>query len=124
MPSTMVEGIHTVIVQTADMDRAVSFFKEVLGLTPGYSSAYWSDFQLGSARLGIHPGFGEPPFAIAGKGAVIGISVTNIEEFRGQLESAGEFVRGEFHQTPSGVVLDFCDPDGNNFQAIELGKKL
>lgn len=119
----MIGEVHTIIVQTTDMDRSVAFYRDVIGLKPGYSSPYWSDFALGDKRLGIHPllkpGQGVVPFA----NAVIGVATDDISELRRALDSAGTYVQGEYHDTPSGVVLDFVDPDGNNWQAIQLGAK-
>ena len=45
------------MVQTTDMERSVVFYRDTLGLPPGYASPYWSDFAIGSIKLGIHPMF-------------------------------------------------------------------
>ncbi len=122
----MILGPHTLIVQTTNMDRSVAFYRDVLKLVPGYTSPYWSDFKLGTIRLGIHPVFegNETPAVIPFKNAVIGVAIEDLAGLRQILESAGDHVRGEYHQTPSGVVLDFVDPEGNNFQAMQVGSKM
>lgn len=120
----MISGIHTIIVQTTDMERSVAFYRDVLGLKSGYSSPYWSDFILGDKRLGIHPLLkpetgGVVPFS----NAIVGVATEDIARLRSALEAAGDHVRGDYHDTPGGVVLDFVDPDGNNWQAIQPGTK-
>jgi|CXWL01.1.fsa_nt_gi predicted enzyme related to lactoylglutathione lyase len=122
----MILGPHTLIVQTTDMDRSVAFFRDVLKLTPGYTSPYWSDFALGSIRLGIHPVFegNNAPHVIPFKNAIIGVETNNLAELKSALENSGGYVRSDYHQTPGGVILDFVDPEGNNFQAIQVGSKL
>ncbi len=108
------------------MDRSVAFFRDVLKLESGYTSPYWSDFKLGTIRLGIHLVFdgNEAPAVIPFKNAIIGIETDDLANLRKILVLAGDHIRGEYHQTPSGVILDFIDPEGNNFQAIQVGSKL
>lgn len=119
----MISGIHTIIVQTTDMDRSEAFYKDVLGLGSGYTSPYWSDFALGDLRLGIHPLLRPEQGVVPFSNAVIGVATPDIAALRAALENEGSYVSGEYHDTPSGVVLDFVDPDGNNWQAIQLGAK-
>jgi len=119
----VLKGVHTIIVQTSDMDRSVAFYRNVLQLEPGHASKWWSDFRLGTTRIGIHPIFegNDAPAVIPFKNAIIGVEADDIGALRNRLEEHGDYVRGEYHDTPSGVVLDFVDPEGNNFQAIQIG---
>ena len=107
------------------MDRSIAFYRDVLKLKPGYSSPYWSDFALGSLRLGLHPVFqgNEGPPVIPFKNAIVGVETPDIAALKSVLDAAGDYVKGVYHDTPGGVVLDFTDPDGNNWQAIQPGKK-
>lgn len=120
-----ITGIHTVICQTTNMDRSVVFYRDVLGLTPGYHSPHWTDFMLGDKKLGLHTPFyeGEGPAVIPFKNAIIGVKTEDIRALRAALEAAGDHVRGDYHDTPGGVILDFVDPDGNNWQAIQVGTR-
>ena len=117
----MVKRVDTLICQVADMDRAVAFYRDVLGLTPGYISPYWSDFRLGDIRIGLHPPMegSTPPYGIYKKGWFLGIEVESVSALREKLLASGATVLSEFHQTPSGTVFDFSDPDGNVLQALE-----
>jgi predicted enzyme related to lactoylglutathione lyase len=119
----MVKGVSTVLCQVADMNRATAFYRDVLGLTPGVSSPYWSDFQLGSVKLGLHPPFegSEPPYALPNKGWILGIETDDIRGLRQRLVAAGGWVSSGFHDIPGGVVMDFRDPDGNPLQAVQHG---
>ncbi|MBX3117977.1 MAG: VOC family protein [Fimbriimonadaceae bacterium] len=105
------------------MDRAVGFYRDVLGLSAGYTSPYWSDFSLGDLKIGLHPPFdgSTAPYAIRGKGWIIGVGVDDILSFRARLQNADVWVADEFHDIPGGVVLDFEDPDGNALQAMQSG---
>lgn len=117
----MLKSVHTLICQVSDMDRAIAFYRDVLGLTPGYLSPHWSDFKLGEIRIGLHPPFADPPQGSKAGSWVIGVQTDDIVTLKKTLTSAGGYVVDEYHDTPSGVVLDFQDPDGNALQAIQLG---
>lgn len=103
------------------MDRAVAFYRDVLGLTPGYTSPHWSVFKVGETRIGLHPSFDGSPVASEGRGWVLGVATPDIRELRAKLQAAGVMVAPDYHDTPSGAVMDFRDPDGNAFQAIQVG---
>lgn len=119
----MVKSVNTLLCQVSDMDRTVEFYRDVLGLTAGYTSPYWSDFKLGDIKIGLHPPFegASKPYAVRGKGWIIGLNVNDILSFRARLQNAGVWVADEFHDIPGGVVLDFEDPDGNAMQAMQSG---
>jgi predicted enzyme related to lactoylglutathione lyase len=116
----MVKALNTMLCQVSDVMRAVGFYRDVLGLTPGNVSPYWSDFELpGGTKIGLHP-----PFAVGkmpdGSGWIHGIEVDDVVALRKAVEAAGQLVGG-YHDVPGGVVIDFADPDGNPIQAIQMG---
>jgi catechol 2,3-dioxygenase-like lactoylglutathione lyase family enzyme len=41
----------------ADMDKAVKFYRDVLGLTLKFESPGWSEFVAGETTLALHPVF-------------------------------------------------------------------
>jgi predicted enzyme related to lactoylglutathione lyase len=107
------------ICQVADMDRAAAFYRDQLGLTPGVSSPYWSDFTVGDVRIGLHPPFAAGPREV-GRGWILGIEADDLKALRAKLESAGTAC-AEYHDVPGGCVMDFSDPDGNPIQAMQSG---
>jgi catechol 2,3-dioxygenase-like lactoylglutathione lyase family enzyme len=114
--------LYTILLQTSDMNRSVSWFRDALGLSPGYSSPYWSEYDLGGQRLGLHPSIsGAEP--MSGAGPVLCVATDDILQLRARLHSLGVSVDDALHDTPSGAVLDFTDPDGNRWQAIQVGKR-
>jgi len=115
----MVVGLHTLLCEVADMDRAVEFYRDVLGFKAGYISPHWSSLQAGSTNVGLHPPF-EREQEARGGGWVFGLEVEDIRAFRDRLETAG-VVCTDYHDTPSGAIFDFSDPDGNRLQAMQPG---
>jgi predicted enzyme related to lactoylglutathione lyase len=106
------------------MDRSVAFYRDVLGLSPAYTSPYWSEFDLGNGKIALHPplGAGTGP-TNTGSGWFLGVRTEDISGLKARLQSSGAAIVADYHDTPSGVVLTFADPDGNPIQAIQLGIK-
>lgn len=117
--------VNTLICQVEDMDRAVAFYRDILELPPSYSSPYWTSIPIGGIRIGLHPPFegSEPPYSLPGKGWVVGMQTDDIRALRAKLEAAGAWVMEGYHDTPSGAVMDFRDPDGHALQAMQPGAK-
>jgi catechol 2,3-dioxygenase-like lactoylglutathione lyase family enzyme len=106
--------------QVASVEAAAVFYRDILGLTPGYVSPHWGDFTLADgSRIGLHPPFGAEKKP-DGSGWILGIEVESVAALREKLESAGHHVGG-YHDVPGGVVIDFADIDGNPIQAIQTG---
>lgn len=114
---------HTLLCPVSDMDGAVAFYSDTLGLTTGYTSPHFSEIMMGETRIGLHPPFGDAALPTDGKGWVIGVQTDDIRALRKVLVDAGVHVADAYHDTPSGAVMDFCDPDGNPLQAIQVGVK-
>lgn len=121
----MITGVGTAICQVEDMDRSVAFYRDLLGLRAEHVTPYWSSVFAGSFRIGLHPAFEGSmlPYAEPGKGWTVVLSVDDIAGLRAKLEAAGVLIRGDYHDTPGGVILNFVDPDGHNLQAMQEGAK-
>ena len=39
----------------ADMDRAVAFYRDTMGLTVKFATPFWSEFDTGDVTLALHP---------------------------------------------------------------------
>jgi predicted enzyme related to lactoylglutathione lyase len=39
----------------ADMDKAVAFYRDTFGLTPRFTTPFWSEFDTGEVTLALHP---------------------------------------------------------------------
>ena len=39
----------------ADMDKAVAFYRDTLGLTVKFATPFWSEFDTGDVTLALHP---------------------------------------------------------------------
>jgi len=104
-------------VYVSNMDQAVRFYAEVLGLklTNRFGN-HWATVQVGkSLVIGLHP-WREPTPVPGTRGSVqIGLVLskdTSIEAFAARLRSHKVEV-GEIIASEAGNFLTFADPDGN-----------
>jgi uncharacterized glyoxalase superfamily protein PhnB len=100
-----------VIKFVADMDGAVRFHRDVLGLPLNFQSPGWSEFVTGETTLALHP-------ATQGNSAgsmELGFNVTNLERFYQQMTTKGlQFSMPPTKQAFGGVLAQFIDSEGRN----------
>jgi lactoylglutathione lyase len=92
----------------ADMDKAVTFYRDMLGLELRFQSPEWTEFATGETTLALHLANDTHP---AGS-AQIGFSVEDIEAFHRDKAAAGVvFTRPPTPQHGT-KLADFVDSDG------------
>lgn len=101
-----------VVLYVRDMQRAVAFYRDVLGLELAFESEHWTTFRTGACTLALHatarrePGTGEPDPTFL-------VSDANAERHR--LVAASVEVTEIREPAPGVKVFDAHDPDGNRF---------
>ena len=92
----------------ADMDRAVAFYRDIVGLELRFSSPEWSEFATGATTLALHPASAENPAGTTH----LGLHADDIAGVHGALTAAG--VRFTRVPTPEhGITLaEFVDSEG------------
>jgi len=105
-----------VIEFVADMDRAVKFYRDVLGLTLKFQSPGWSEFSTGSTTLALHPASEKNP---AGK-AEIGFNVGDLQKFYEEMKSKQvNFPMPPKKQDFGGMLAQFEDSEGSHITVAE-----
>ena len=69
----------------ADMDRAVGFYRDTLGLPLRFASPFWSEFDTGPVTLALHPASERNP---AGS-TQVGFTALDLEAIYAGRETAG-----------------------------------
>jgi predicted enzyme related to lactoylglutathione lyase len=112
-----------VTITVSDMDRAVRFYTEVLGLRLAYRFGdHWAAVEVGKGlTIGLHPG--RPQGAPVGRPTMsIGLELSGetIREAIERLEARGVVFQGMVNEGKSGSFAGFSDPDGNSLYLAEL----
>lgn len=111
-----VKDTSVVWLPVNDVDRAVAFYRDRLGLQEVRSESEWAELDAGGLRIGLNaherPG--------GGGGAVIAFEPRDgIDGAVAELREAGVEVAGEPSEHPWGRVATLKDPDGNDVQLYE-----
>lgn len=73
------------IKYVADMDRAVKFYRDTLGLMLKFESPHWTEFVTGETTLALHPASEKNP-----AGSVeIGFNVGDLDAFHKEMSARG-----------------------------------
>jgi catechol 2,3-dioxygenase-like lactoylglutathione lyase family enzyme len=94
--------LRYVIKVVADMDKAVKFHRDVLGLKLKFESPGWSEFLTGETTLALHPASDKNP---AGK-VELGFTVADVEASYRDMSAKGVL----FSMPPK--KQDFGGPNG------------
>lgn len=92
----------------ANMDRAVAFYRDTLGLKLKFASPEWTEFSTGETTLALHPASAENP---AGS-THLGFGASDVHAFHDAMVAAG--VRFTLPPKPlHGTTLaEFVDSEG------------
>jgi catechol 2,3-dioxygenase-like lactoylglutathione lyase family enzyme len=92
----------------ANMDKAIAFYRDALGLKPKFESSFWTEFDTGETTLALHPASAENP---AG-GVQLGLGVEDLDAFYARRDALGiTFTEApkNVHGTP---IARFKDSEG------------
>jgi len=103
--------LNYVIKFVADMNRAVKFYRDVLGLALKFESPDWSEFITGETTLALHPASQKNP-----AGAVeLGFTVPDIQNFHQEMKAKGvQFSMPPTKQDYGGLLAQFVDCEGGH----------
>jgi lactoylglutathione lyase len=98
-----------VIKFVSDMDRAVAFHRDTLGLPLKFTSPHWSEFATGETTLALHPASEKnPPGSVE-----LGIGVPDLQKFYEDMSAKGvAFSMPPTKQDYGGMLAQFVDSEG------------
>ena len=118
----MFKKVDDVFFNVDDMDKAVAFYRDKLGLPVKYQSADWVELDAGNVtialrRYGSGPE-GRPELGV-GEGATLVFEVDDIETAKAELKGRGvEFIGGVFEYGAVKLAA-FEDLHGNVLQIYQ-----
>ena len=93
----------------ADMDRAVIFYRDILGLQLKFQSPGWSEFATGDTILALHPASTKN----AAGTVELGFGVDDIQKFHQEMSAKGvQFSMPPKQQDFGGTLAQFVDSEG------------
>ena len=114
------DGVVTVFV--SNMDTAVHFYTQVLGLKLEHRFGdHWASIKAGKGlTIGLHPASKDSPAGI--KGSIsIGLQISEpMQSAVSQLQKRGAKFNGPIMEDKSGKLAFLDDPDGNPLYLHEL----
>ena len=106
-----------VIEFVADMDRAVAFYHNVIGLPLKYQSPGWSEFTTGETTFALHPASEKNPAGAR----ELGLGVPSLQQFYDEMTGKGlRFTTPPTKQDFGGTLAQFVDSEGAH---ISVGGK-
>ncbi len=92
----------------SDMDKAVAFYRDTLGLNLKFQSPGWSEFLTGETTLALHLASDKNPPG----SSELGFSVDDIARFHGDVSSKGVVFTRPPTELHGAVLATFLDCEG------------
>jgi catechol 2,3-dioxygenase-like lactoylglutathione lyase family enzyme len=91
----------------SDMDAAIAFYRDTLGLKPGFQSPFWSEFETGETKLALHPASDQNP-----AGTVqLGLGTSDIDGFHAEAQAKGIIFTSPPTDMHGTRIARFLDPE-------------
>ena len=109
--------LNYAIVFVSDMKRAVSFYRDVLGLPLRFESPDWTEFATDGATLALHASEGsnpqkESPLEVPAGRCRPGLSVPDLDEFHRRMVEKNVPCIQEPKEIFGARIAQYLDPDG------------
>ena len=116
--------VNYAIVFVSDMGRAVSFYRDVLGLPLKFESPGWTEFATDRATLALHTAEGsssgkDSPLQHPAGRCRPGLSVPNLDEFHKRMVQKAVPCIQEPKEIFGSRVAQYVDPDGLEISVAE-----
>jgi catechol 2,3-dioxygenase-like lactoylglutathione lyase family enzyme len=121
----VITGVNDVCYNVEDMNRAVSFYRDVLGLRVVDQNPYWTSLDVGGVRVGLHWAEGAKIPYIARDdhgphaGACLTLRVDDVNRTVAELSQRGVRFLGGVTNAPWGSLATFEDPFGNVLKLMQ-----
>ena len=113
-PSDAGPVIGTIVVNVKDLDQAVAFYRDRLGLATSYVSPHWVEFEAGDVRLAVHKrpaGLSHPLHA--GQQIAFCLETLDLEAWVDEVGDRDVAFATAPTEQDFGFFAEALDPDGN-----------
>lgn len=109
----MITSLYSIAVFVTDIERAVLFYADDLGLPLIRRGSFGAEFMEGDSHLGVHPAVHPDAKALVGRHTGLTFEVENLLDFCERLHDRGVKFLNEPTQQSWGIMAMIADPDGN-----------
>ena len=106
--------IDTVFVWVSDLDRALGFYRDILGIPSGPRYGAWQVMEVHGTNFALHEGAPE-----GGQRAVVSFRVGDLDREIERLTALGHPPIEGVTDTGAARFTTFVDPDGTHVQLLE-----
>ena len=106
-------SLYSVAIFVSEVDRAVEFYRDMLGLPMLKHGSFGAEFLDGDTHLGVHPAVHPESKALVGRHTGITLFVPDLLHYCRVLHDRGVRFVTEPTQQPWGIMAMVADPDGN-----------
>lgn len=111
-----IDGVETVYYRICNMDKAVAFYRDVLGLELRTRAANdWAEFSAGGVDLALEGELATRPHQ---GGATVVLRTADVRGLEAHLTGHGVNHNG-VEDLGGSLLLEFFDPDGNRLMAMQ-----
>jgi catechol 2,3-dioxygenase-like lactoylglutathione lyase family enzyme len=118
----MFKRVERLFFNVVDMDQAVAFYRDTLGLEVKYQTNDWVEFEGGNVTLALRRFASGPegrPELAVGAGATLVFAVDDLEAAKAELEGKGVTFLGGLFEYGSVKLAAFNDLNGNLLQVYQ-----
>jgi lactoylglutathione lyase len=115
----MIRAMYSIAVFVHDIQRAIAFYRDDLGLPVTKQGAFGAEFLEQEPHLGVHPAMHPDARKLVGRHTGITFHVPDLLDFCARLHERGVRFVAEPTQQAFGIMAMVADPDGNVFALWE-----
>lgn len=109
----MIKSLYSIAVFVSDIERAIVFYRDTLGLTLTKRGSFGAEFLEQEPHLGVHPAQHPNAKKLVGRETGLTFHVPDLLHFCGILHDRGVRFVAEPTRQSWGVMAMIADPDGN-----------
>ncbi len=111
-----IEGIDVIFYWVTDIDRAIEFYSDALGIKPGPRYGDWQEMNLpGPVRFALHGG-SEKARSV---NAIVSFRVPSLDTAMAEMAGKGYQPVTAITSTGTTRFAEYADPDGNLVHILE-----
>lgn len=116
-------SMKNIVLFVTDLNKAKTFYVELLGLPLAGESQMMMEFFPGSGTtLGVALALQDDAKALIGRYTGITLNIQGIDKVCERLDTAGIRFIEPLEESPWGKMAVVADPDGNQFALVEMPK--